>query len=157
MHRMRDTRTHLFAIYNSVYQSTKIIFYSTRWPFCKAQLVVIFFAHPPGVKLCHWAEPMTITLKVPSQALMVSKKLMGTVPMQVVHCAQETMISMFWYLFPSMKAVVFFHDWISLNSIPVQSKSEEWKLCWHELFWIGSKNYISTLRIKRRNLVHLHK
>ena len=90
------------------------------------------FTNPLVLKLrsvCHWAEPMTITLKVPSQALMVSKKLMGTVPMQLVHCAQETMISMFWYLFPSMKAVVFFHDWISLNSIPVQSKSEEWKLC----------------------------
>ena len=85
------------------------------------------------------------------------QKAHGTVAMQLVHCAQETMISLFWYLFLSMKAVVFFHDWISLNSIPVKSKSEEWKLCWHELFWIGSKNYISTLRIKRRNLVHLHK
>ena len=59
------------------------------------------FAKPLVLKLrsvCHyWAEPMPITLKVPSQALMVSKKLMGTVPMQLVHCAQETMISMFWY------------------------------------------------------------
>ena len=118
------------------------------------------FANPLVLKLtsvCHWTKPMTIMLKVPSQVLMVSKKLMGTVAMQLVHCAQETMISLFWYLFLSMKAVVFFHDWISLKSIPVKSKSEEWKLCWHELFWIGSKNYISTLRIKRRNLVHLHK
>ena len=113
------------------------------------------FANPLVLKLrsvCHWAKPMTITLKV-----RVTKKLTGTVAMQLVHCGQETMISIVWYLFLSMKAVVFFHDWISLNSIPVQSKSEEWKLCWHELFWISSKNYISTLRIKRRTLVHLHK